>query len=240
MRNDYFRLAPVMASSYFADLRLSSLCELGYEEVVVKYESSFRLLNAAIPLLVCMHAPIGCRKLDRRHRFDELCSILSLGLVHRRPDADFSFPVAPVDRASVLTVSVVTAAERSALASAEPVAYLPVTPVMRCMIEVGVKMVFEGLGGERIFAYPKFGNLGCPFEGEGVLDNGVSVCQVWESYQSVVHLRGKRRKTLDAADPKHGHVCIVWRHNCIGSCPRLTKQSNPKVRSIFDEPCRPK
>lgn len=91
-----------------------------------------------------------------------------------------------------------------------------------------------------VFAYPKFGNLGCPFEGEGVLDNGVSVCQVWESYQSVVHLRGKRRKTLDAADPKHGHVCIVWRHNCIGSCPRLTKQSNPKVRSIFDEPCRPK
>lgn len=47
MRNDYFRLAPVMASSYFADLRLSSLCELGYKEVVVKYESSFRLLNAA-------------------------------------------------------------------------------------------------------------------------------------------------------------------------------------------------
>lgn len=70
-----------------------------------------------VPLLVCMHAPIGCRKLDRRHRFDELCSILSLGLVHRRPDADFSFPVAPVDRASVLTVSVVAAAESSALVS---------------------------------------------------------------------------------------------------------------------------
>lgn len=55
---------------------------------------------------VCTH-PLEL--LDRRHRFDELCSILSSGLVHRRPDADFSFPVAPVDRASVLTVGVVAA-----------------------------------------------------------------------------------------------------------------------------------